>query len=62
MYFYVVDAKELANEICDTVTVIEERPYYSRVKNRKGMKFITKISMSISDKFNMVKMISLKMN
>lgn len=62
MYFYVDDAKELANEICDTVTVIEERPYYSRVKNRKGMKFITKISMSISDKFNMVKMISLKMN
>lgn len=62
MYFYVDDAKELAKEISETVTVLEERPYYSYVKNRKGMKLITKFKMSVSDKFSMVKMLSLKMN
>ena len=62
MFFFVDDAKELASEISDTVTVMEERDYYSKVKNRKGMKLMTRISMSVSDKFHMVKMIRLKLS
>ena len=62
MYFYVYDANELAKEISDKVSVIEERDYYSRLSNQKGMKLSTRISMYFSDKFHMVKMIGLKLN
>lgn len=62
MYFYVNDANELAKEISDKVSVTEERDYYSRLFNKKGMKLSTRISMYFSDKFHMVKMIGLKLN
>jgi hypothetical protein len=62
MYFYVNDANELAKEISDKAFVTEERDYYSRLSNKKGMKLSTRISMYFSDKFHMVKMIGLKLN
>jgi len=62
MFFFVDDAKDLAKEISNSVTVIKESDYYSEVKNRKGMKLMTRISMSVSDMFHMVKMISLKLS
>lgn len=62
MFFYVDDATELALEISEQVKVIEESDYYSKVKNRKGMKPMTRISMAVSDKFHMVKMICLQLN
>ena len=62
MYFYVNNAKELAKEISDKAFVIEERAYYSRLFNKKGMKLSTRLSMYFSDKFHMVKMIGLKLN
>ncbi len=62
MHFYVDDAKTLAKEISDTISVIEERPYFSRVGNRREMKIRTRIAMAVSDSFRMLKMITLKLN
>ena len=62
MYFYVNNANELAKEISDKAFVTEERDYYSRLFNKKGMKLSTRISIYFSDKFHMVKMIGLKLN
>ena len=62
MYFYVNDANELAKEISDKAYVTEERDYYSRLFNKKGVKLSTRLSMYFSDKFHMVKMIGLKLN
>lgn len=62
MFFFVDDANELAKEIGGAVSVVEERDYYSKVTNRKGMKSMTKISMAVSDKFHMVKMVQLKLS
>ena len=62
MYFFVDNAETLAREIGGAVSVIEERDYYSDVKERRGMKLITRISMTVSDMFHMVKMVSLKLN
>ena len=60
MYFYVDNAKEIALEIGNTI-VKKEEPYY-KYTNKKGLNLITKISMKVSDKYNMVKMIHLKLN
>lgn len=62
MFFYVDDAEELANEISSSTKVIEEKDYYQDVKKRKGMKLMTRISMSVSDMFHMVKMICLRLS
>ena len=56
------DFRELANEISSGTKVIEEKDYYRDVKKRKGMKLMTRISMSVSDMFHMVKMICLRLS
>ena len=59
MYFYVDDAAEAAKAI--GAVSGEEEPYYAHT-DKKGMKFMTSISMKVSDKFMMVKMVRLKLN
>ena len=51
-------AQELAEEI--DCTVLAEEPYYAHTP-RKGFKFMTSISMKVSDRSMMVKMIHLKL-
>lgn len=58
MYFYVDRGSELADAVCARLLV--EEPYY-RYTEKKGLKFITSATMRISDRFNMVKMIHLKL-
>ena len=60
MYFYVNDAKHLCHEIGETVKLIKEEKYYSKI-SKEGMDFMTKTSMIASDLFNMCKMIHLKL-
>ena len=59
MYFYVDNAEDLAKEIGGSL--LKEEPYYAHTE-KKGLQFMTSISMRVSDKFMMVKMIHLKMN
>ena len=59
MYFYVDSAKDVAEEVGGTV--LAEEPYYAHTP-KKGMQFMTSVSMKVSDKFMMVKMIHLKLN
>ena len=59
MYFYVDDAKELADKIGGTV--LKEEPYYAHT-DKTGLKFMTSMSMRVSDKCMMVKMIHLGLN
>ena len=58
MFFYVDSASELAGKIGSGVRVLAEEPYYRHIP-RTGLKLSTKISMSVSDRFWMVKMIHL---
>ena len=58
MFFYVDSAADLASALGGNVRVLAEEPYYRLIK-RNGLKFITKISMDVSDRFGMVKMIHL---
>ena len=60
MYFYVNDANDLCHEIGESVKLIKEEKYYSKI-SKEGMDFMTKSSMIASDLFNMVKMIHLKL-
>ncbi len=59
MYFYVDDAKEVADKV--EATVLCEEPYYAHV-NKKGFSLVTKVTMIVSDKYKMVKMVHLKLN
>lgn len=59
MYFCVDSGDALADET-ETKLILEE-PYYAHI-NKKGLEFITKISMKISDKCNMLKMIHMKLS
>lgn len=59
MYFYVDSAEALASEVGGSVR--KEEPYYSHTE-KKGLKFMTSISMRVSDRFMMVKMVHLKLN
>lgn len=61
MYFYVEDSEDLVKEIGNGAKVIDDYKYYSFVDNKKGLKFSTKISMSVSDLLHMVKLIHLKL-
>lgn len=61
MYFYVENANKLVEEIGENTIVLDEKDYYSFIKNKKDFKFITRISMNISDFFHMVKMVHLKL-
>ena len=59
MYFYVDDGKALAEEIGGKC--LQEEPYYAHT-DKKGMQFMTSISMKVSDKCMMVKMEHLGLN
>ena len=58
MFFYVDSASELAGKIGSGVTVLAEEPHYRHIP-RDGLKLSTRISMTVSDRFGMVKMIHL---
>ncbi len=58
MFFYVDSASELAGKIGSGVRVLAEEPYYRRIP-RTGLKLSTKVSMAVSDRFGMVKMVHL---
>ena len=60
MFFYVDSAEELAAKIGNNVKVITEEPYYRYIP-KNGLKLSTKVSMTVSDQFKMVKMIHLKL-
>ena len=59
MFFCVDSAAELAAKVGGTVRVLAEEPYYRHIP-RKGLKLSTRVSMAISDRFGMVKMVHLK--
>lgn len=58
MFFYVDSASVLAGKIGGGVRVLAEEPYYHYIP-RTGLKLSTKVSMAVSDRFWMVKMIHL---
>ena len=60
MFFYVDSAKELAEKIGGNVKVIAEEPYYRYIP-KNGLRLSTKVSMAVSDRFCMVKMVQLKL-
>ena len=59
MYFYVDDATVVADAIGGRV--LKEEPYYAHTP-KKGLNFMTSVSMRVSDKCMMVKMVHLKVN
>lgn len=59
MYFYVDKAQNIADEFGGKV--LNEEPYYAHT-DKKGLTFITSMTMRISDMFSMVKMIHLRCN
>ena len=58
MFFYVDSASVLAGKIDSGVRVLAEEPYYRHIP-RTGLKLSTKVSMAVSDRFCMVKMVHL---
>ena len=60
MYFYVQDIDELVNQVGD-IKILDYRKFYSWT-DKKGMKFMTRASMTISDWLFMVKIIHLKLS
>lgn len=60
MFFYVDAAKKLAAKIRGNVKVIAEEPYYRYIP-RNGLNLSTRLSMAVSDRLCMVKMIQLKL-
>ena len=58
MFFYVDSASVLAGKIDSGVRVLTEEPYYRHIP-RTGLKLSTKVSMAVSDRFGMVKMVHL---
>ena len=61
MYFSVDSAEAFAAKISPDTTVVEERKFYSLIKKNAKVAFSTRAKMVISDAFNMVKMVHLKM-
>ena len=59
MYFYVDKAADVAAKIGGSV--LNEEPYYAHT-DKKGMQFMTSVSMRVSDRFMMVKMVHLGLN
>ena len=60
MVFYVDSASVLAGKIGSGVRVLAEEPYYRHIP-RNGLKLSTKISMAVSDRFGMVKLIRISL-
>lgn len=61
MYFYVEDVNDLLNKVGNGVELLDEHNFYEWVTDKSKFNFITRLSMKISDKFKMVKMIHLKL-
>lgn len=59
MYFYVDNGKDLAQQV--NAKLLAEEPYYAHT-NKKGMQWITRMTMRVSDRFKMVKMLHLQWN
>ena len=59
MYFYVDQGRDLAEKIGGLL--LSEEPYYAHT-DKKGLKFMTSLTMKISDKLRMVKMLHLQLN
>lgn len=59
MYFFVDDGNKLAKDL--GATLLKEEPYYAHTQ-KKGYQFMTSMSMRISDKCMMVKMLHLGLN
>ena len=59
MYFYVDDVQKLAERIGGRV--LKEEPYYAHTP-KKGLQLMTSLSMRVSDRWMMVKMIHLRLN
>ena len=59
MYFYVDRAQAVADQIGGRV--LKEEPYYAHTE-KKGLQFMTAVSMRVSDRFMMVKMVHLALN
>ncbi len=62
VYFYVDNAGAFAAKLPDDTEVIEERKLYSLVDYRYNMAFDTRLRMAVSDAFNMVKIIHLRLS
>ena len=60
MFFYVDAVKELAAKIGGNAKVIAEEPYYRHIP-RNDLNLSTRLSMEVSDRLCMVKMIQLKL-
>lgn len=60
MYFYCDSPDDLAKKIGGGVCVVKGSKFYEDI-DKKGMKFMTRASMVVSDMLNMVKMIELKL-
>ena len=60
MFFYVDSASELAAKIGKNVKVLSEEGHYKYI-DKSGVKIFTKISMLVSDRLNMVKMVHLSL-
>ena len=59
MFFYVDSAAELARKIGSDACAITEESYYRHI-DKTGLKLSTKLSMIVSDRFCMVKMVYVK--
>ena len=60
LFFYVDDAQALAAKAGQAVRVLSETPYYQHIP-QQGLHLSTKLSMKLSDRLGMVKMIHLKL-
>ena len=61
MFFYLDSAAELAEKLGLAPGAVEEAPYYRHIP-RQGLRLATRVSMAVSDRFGMVKMVRLKQN
>ncbi len=61
VFFYVDDGSELVKKIGGNIQLLAEEKYYSHIP-QDGLKLGTKVSMTVSDIFKMVKMIHLKIS
>ena len=61
MYFYVEDVNDLLKQLHEETKLLDNHDYYEWVTDKRKFKFISKMSMIISDKFHMVKIIHLKL-
>lgn len=60
MFFYVDSAAELAAKVGGMAKVLAEEPYYRHIP-QKGLQLATRVSMAVSDRFGMVKMVHLRL-